>query len=200
MRLILFTLIILSFSCRDQKRYEEMHLTDYQRQVNTFFKDASVSPLKAKDLKNFKGVDFFRFDSSYAVYAKIQKTPESPPFKMKTTTDIPVDFRMYGKLIFNLKDQQHVLTVYENLEHDDSKEYENYLFLPFLDKTNGFETYGGGRYIDLYQYENDSILIDFNRAYNPQCVYDEKFSCPIVPRNNLLNLRIEAGVKNFVEN
>ena len=119
---------------------------------------------------------------------------------MKTTTDIPVDFRMYGKLIFNLKDQQHVLTVYENLEHDDSKEYENYLFLPFLDKTNGFETYGGGRYIDLYQYENDSILIDFNRAYNPQCVYDEKFSCPIVPRNNLLNLRIEAGVKNFVEN
>ena len=177
-----------------------MHLTDYQRQVNTFFKDASVSPLKAKDLKSFKGVDFFRFDSSYAVYAKIQKTPESPPFKMKTTTDIPVDFRMYGKLIFNLKDQQHVLTVYENLEHDDSKEYENYLFLPFLDKTNGFETYGGGRYIDLYQYDNDSILIDFNRAYNPQCVYDEKFSCPIVPRNNLLNLRIEAGVKNFVEN
>ena len=80
----------------------------------------------------------------------------------------------------------------------DVEEYDNYLFLPFLDQTNGYETYGGGRYIDLYQYDNDSILIDFNRAYNPQCVYDENFSCPIVPRENLLNFRVEAGVKNFI--
>ena len=49
----------------------------------------------------------------------------------------------------------------------------------------------------IYQYDNDSILIDFNRAYNPKCVYDENFSCPIVPRENMLNTRIESGVKNF---
>ena len=47
---------------------------------------------------------------------------------------------------------------------------------------------------------NDSILIDFNRAYNPKCVYDENFSCPIVPRDNMLDLRIESGVKNFFIN
>ena len=119
---------------------------------------------------------------------------------MKTTTDTPADFRMYGKLIFNLKDQQHELSVYENLDYIDVEGYENYLFLPFLDRTNGFETYGGGRYIDLYQYHNDSILIDFNRAYNPKCVYDENFSCPIVPRENYLDTKIEAGVKKFVKN
>ena len=117
---------------------------------------------------------------------------------MKTTTDIPADFRKYGSLIFNLNDEKYTLTAYENLDYLDVEGYENYLFLPFLDQTNGYETYGGGRYIDLYQYDNDSILIDFNRAYNPQCVYDENFSCPIVPRENLLNFRIEAGVKNFI--
>jgi len=200
MRILLSIVIIFSFSCREEKRYQDVNLTEYQRQVNNYFKDASVSPLKPKDLKNFQGLDFFEFDSMYVVKAKIEETKESLPFKMKTTTNIPADFRMYGKLIFNLNDEQHSLTVYENLDYIGVDGYENYLFLPFLDQTNGHETYGGGRYIDLYQYDNDSILINFNRAYNPQCVYDENFSCPIVPRDNLLNLRVEAGVKNFVKN
>jgi len=200
MRILLSIVIIFSFSCREEKRYQDVNLTEYQRQVNNYFKDASVSPLKPKDLKNFQGLDFFEFDSIYVVKAKIDETKESLPFKMKTTTNIPADFRMYGKLTFNLNDEQHSLAVYENLDYIGVDGYENYLFLPFLDQTNGHETYGGGRYIDLYQYDNDSILINFNRAYNPQCVYDENFSCPIVPRDNLLNLRVEAGVKNFVKN
>ena len=148
-------------------------------------------------MKNFRGLDFFEFDSSYVVYAKIQETPYSLPFKMKTTTDTPADFRKYGVLTFNLNDEQYTLTAYENLDYLDVEGYENYLFLPFLDQTNGYETYGGGRYIDIYQYDNDSIVIDFNRAYNPKCVYDENFSCPIVPRENMLNTRIQSGVKNF---
>ena len=197
MRIVLLFIVCLIFSCRGDKRYENLSLTDYQKQVNNYFKDASVSPLKPKDLKNFKGLDFFEFDSSYVVYAKIKETPESLPFKMKTTTDIPADFRMYGKLIFNLNGKTHNLSVYENLDYVDLDGYENYLFLPFLDLTNGFETYGGGRYIDLYQFDRDSILIDFNRAYNPQCVYDENFSCPIVPRSNFMNIRVEVGVKDF---
>ena len=170
MRLILLFIVFLFFSCRGEKRYEDFNLTDYQRQVNNYFKDASVSPLKTKDLKNFKGLDFFEFDSLYVVYAKILKTPNSLPFKMKTTTDNPSDFRKYGVLIFNLNGEQYRLTAYENLDYLDVEGYEDYLFLPFLDQTNGFETYGGGRYIDLYQYDNDSILIDFNQAYNPTCV------------------------------
>ena len=109
-----------------------------------------------------------------------------------------VDDRSIMNVTFNLNDEKYTLTAYENLDYLDVEGYENYLFLPFLDQTNGYETYGGGRYIDLYQYDNDSILIDFNRAYNPQCVYDENFSCPIVPRENLLNFRVEAGVKNFI--
>jgi len=200
MRILLSIVIIFSFSCREKKRYQDVNLTEYQRQVNNYFKDASVSPLKPKDLKNFQGLDFFEFDSIYVVKAKIEETKESLPFKMKTTTDIPADVRKYADLFFQITDKEFELSVYENLEYEGVEGYENYLFLPFLDETNENETYGGGRYLDLYLNGTDSIIIDFNRAYNPKCVYDENFSCPIVPRKNFLNIRIEAGVKNFIKN
>ena len=200
MRIFLFIVIIFSFSCREEKRYQDVNLTEYQRQVNNYFKDASVSPLKPKDLKNFQGLDFFEFDSIYVVKAKIEETKESLPFKMKTTTDIPADVRKYADLFFQITDKEFELSVYENLEYEGVEGYENYLFLPFLDETNENETYGGGRYLDLFLNGTDSIIIDFNKAYNPKCVYDENFSCPIVPRKNFLNSRIEAGVKNFIKN
>tara|TARA_B100001142_G_scaffold62521_1_gene61703 strand:+ start:290 stop:892 length:603 start_codon:yes stop_codon:yes gene_type:complete len=200
MRTLLSLVIIFSFSCREEKRYQDVNLTEYQRQVNNYFKDASVSPLKPKDLKNFQGLDFFEFDSIYVVKAKIEETKESLPFKMKTTTDIPADVRKYADLFFQISDKEFELSVYENLEYEGVEGYENYLFLPFLDETNENETYGGGRYLDLFLNGTDSIIIDFNKAYNPKCVYDENFSCPIVPRKNFLNTRIEAGVKNFIKN
>ena len=200
MRILLSIVIIFSFSCREKKRYQDVNLTEYQRQVNNYFKDASVSPLKPKDLKNFQGLDFFEFDSIYVVKAKIEETKESLPFKMKTTTDIPADVRKYADLFFQITDKEFELSVYENLEYEGVEGYENYLFLPFLDETNENETYGGGRYLDLFLNGTDSIIIDFNKAYNPKCVYDENFSCPIVPRKNFLNSRIEAGVKNFIKN
>ena len=200
MRILLLIVIIFSFSCREEKRYQDVNLTEYQRQVNNYFKDASVSPLKPKDLKNFQGLDFFEFDSIYVVKAKIEETKESLPFKMETTTDIPADVRKYADLFFQITDKEFELSVYENLEYEGVEGYENYLFLPFLDETNENETYGGGRYLDLFLNGTDSIIIDFNKAYNPKCVYDENFSCPIVPRKNFLNTRIEAGVKNFIKN
>ena len=200
MRILLLIVIIFSFSCREDKRYQDVNLTEYQRQVNNYFKDASVSPLKPKDLKNFQGLDFFEFDSIYVLKAKIEETKESLPFKMKTTTDIPADVRKYADLFFQITDKEFELSVYENLEYEGVEGYENYLLLPFLDETNENETYGGGRYLDLFLNGTDSIIIDFNKAYNPKCVYDENFSCPIVPRKNFLNTRIEAGVKNFIKN
>jgi uncharacterized protein (DUF1684 family) len=200
MRILFLIVIIFSFSCREEKRYQDVNLTEHQRQVNNYFKDASVSPLKPKDLKNFQGLDFFEFDSIYVVKAKIEETKESLPFKMKTTTDIPADVRKYADLFFQISDKEFELSVYENLEYEGVEGYENYLFLPFLDETNENETYGGGRYLDLFLNGTDSIIIDFNKAYNPKCVYDENFSCPIVPRKNFLNTRIEAGVKNFIKN
>jgi len=168
--------------------------------MNEFFKDASISPLKEKDLKNFKGLDFFAFDSSYVVNAVLTRTPEEKSFKMKTTTDRLPEYIKHGIVTFDLFDKSYSLNIYRNLDIINKEGYQDYLFLPFLDDTNGFESYGGGRYIDLDVTEDDSLVIDFNSAYNPYCTYNEKYSCPIVPRENYLSIKIKAGVKNFKKN
>jgi uncharacterized protein (DUF1684 family) len=51
--------------------------------------------------------------------------------------------------------------------------------------------------MDLPIPEGDSLIIDFNKAYNPYCVYNKKYSCPLVPRVNYLQTEIQAGVKAF---
>ncbi len=191
--ILLFTLFLL-LNCDNRKRYNN-DLTPFQREINDFFKDASVSPLKKRDLKNFRGLDFFTYDSTYLVTAKLTKTPKEKPFMMLTTTDMVVEYIKYGTVSFELLDNQYSLDIYKNLE--DPNERDN-LFLPFLDDTNGNESYGGGRYINLDIPQVDNLIIDFNSAFNPYCVYDEKYSCPIVPAENYLPLEIKAGVMNFL--
>ncbi len=191
--ILLFSLFLL-LNCDNRKRYNN-DLTPFQREINDFFKDASVSPLKKRDLKNFRGLDFFTYDSTYLVTAKLTKTPKEKPFMMLTTTDMVVEYIKYGTVSFELLDNQYSLDIYKNLE--DPNERDN-LFLPFLDDTNGNESYGGGRYINLDIPQVDNLIIDFNSAFNPYCVYDEKYSCPIVPAENYLPLEIKAGVKNFL--
>ena len=196
--LVLFSLLLF-LNCENKKRYDK-NLTPFQKEMNEFFKDASISPLKEKDLKTFKGLDFFVFDSSYVVNAALTRTPDEKSFKMKTTTDKLPEYVKYGIVTFDLFGKSYSLNIYKNLEGINKEGYRDYLFLPFLDDTNGFESYGGGRYIDLDVTEEDNLVIDFNSAYNPYCVYDEKYSCPIVPRDNYLPLEINAGVKNFKKN
>ena len=196
--LVLFSLLLF-LNCENKKRYDK-NLTPFQKEMNEFFKDASISILKEKDLKNFKGLDFFAFDSSYVVNAALIRTPEEKSFKMKTTTDMLPEYIKYGIVTFDLFGKSYSLNIYKNLEDINKEGYREYLFLPFLDDTNGFESYGGGRYIDLDVTEEDNLVIDFNSAYNPYCVYDEKYSCPIVPRENYLPLEINAGVKAFLKN
>ena len=191
--ILLFSLFLL-LNCDNRKRFNT-DLTPFQREINDFFKDASVSPLKKRDLKNFRGLDFFTYDSTYLVTAKLTKTPKEKPFMMLTTTDMVVEYIKYGTVSFELLDNQYSLDIYKNLE--DPNERDN-LFLPFLDDTNGNESYGGGRYINLDIPQVDNLIIDFNSAFNPYCVYDEKYSCPIVPRENYLPLEIKAGVMNFL--
>ncbi|MFZ9005138.1 MAG: DUF1684 domain-containing protein, partial [Robiginitalea sp.] len=105
--------------------------------------------------------------------------------------------RVFGKLTFKFEGTTYVLEVYQSPELLSKPDYEDYLFLPFTDDTNGVETYDGGRYIDLRIPEGDSILIDFNKAYNPYCAYNPSYSCPLVPPANHLPLSIPAGVMAF---
>ncbi|WP_242095095.1 DUF1684 domain-containing protein [Aestuariivivens sediminicola] len=192
----LFLIVICITGCTQKKRPLRGD-TAFQKDLNAKFKDATTSPLKDKDRKSFEGLEFFTYDSAYVVTARFKRTPDEEPFQMKTTTDrLPV-YVKYGELEFQLKGADFKLSIYQNQELITEDGYEDYLFLPFLDETNGLESYGGGRYIDTRIPKGDTLVIDFNEAYNPYCAYNDKYSCPIVPRENYLKTRIEAGVKAF---
>jgi len=194
--LVLLSLFVLCTSCEQKKRTIKGQ-TEFQNEINAEYKDASKSPLKVKDRKNFEGLDFFKVDSIYIVKAQLERTPMSKWFNMKTTTNRVSKERVYGILQFELKGKSYQLEIYQGKDLMENEGYENYLFLPFLDETNGLESYGGGRYMDAEIPEGNTMIIDFNKAYNPYCAYNDKYSCPIVPRKNYLNTRVEAGVKAF---
>lgn len=192
----LLFLFIVMVSCGNNKRPIQGE-TDYQRDQNAKFKDVTQSPLKDKDRKDFTGLDFFKMDSTFIVIANFTRTPDETPFKMKTTTSRLPEYVKYGELSFTLMGKEQKLDIYQNLELIKEDGYEDYLFLPFLDETNGLETYGGGRYIDSRIPLDSTMVINFNEAYNPYCAYNDKYSCPVVPRQNYLRVRVEAGVKAF---
>ena len=200
MKYFLNLVLLVSFLSCAQNKQQLTGDTAWQREMNTKFKDASESPLTEKGLKKFKGLDFFTFDSTYVVTAQLTRTPNAKPFKMKTTTERLPDYKQYGVITFTLKGKEHKLSIYQNLGLLTREGYEDYLFLPFLDDTNGEGSYAGGRYTEARIPEGNTIVIDFNTAYNPYCAYNKKYSCPIVPRANYLETRIEAGVKAYRKN
>ncbi|WP_299059963.1 DUF1684 domain-containing protein [uncultured Polaribacter sp.] len=198
---VFVTLTFLIFlSCNSQGKRPLMGNTDYQKKLNATYKDASKSPLKKKDLKNFKGLNFFKVDSSFIVEATFIKTTNAPTFKMATTTDRKPLYKEYGILSFNLKEKNCQLTVYQSQDNLDDEKYKNNLFLPFTDDTSGNESYGGGRYMDVLTTditEQNTLILNFNNTYNPYCAYNDRYSCPLTPRKNHLDIEIRAGVKAF---
>jgi uncharacterized protein (DUF1684 family) len=120
-----------------------------------------------------------------------------PSFVFKTSKNsIDKQYRLYGTLHFQINKTDFALQVYQSLYLLQMEDYKDYLFCPFTDSTTAEETYGGGRYIDLrIPKTGNSIMLDFNNAYNPYCAYSANFACPLVPESNDLKIKIKAGVK-----
>lgn len=204
-------LILCLCSCKESKRYHDKQEAktdiayigglkdafEFREKLNGEFKDPETSPLPDRYRKNFNGLDFFPLDSTYLIIADIVRTPEALPFFMPTSTGGQTEETVYGKVSFTFQGKTHELEVYRNMELMQQEKYRDYLFLPFADLTNGEETYEGGRYLDLTVPEGNTILLDFNKAYNPYCAYNAKYSCPLVPKQNRLDTEIRAGVKAF---
>ena len=197
---LIVAFLSLFVSCNSQDKRPLIGETEYQQKLNAVFKDASKSPLKNKDLKSFKGLDFFPVDSSYIIIASIEKTPDTPFLGMVTNTEEKSYYRKFGILTFTLKEKEMQLTLYESLEESENSIFEDYLFLPFTDETSGGDSYGGGRYMDVFKSNintNGTLELNFNNTYNPYCAYNDDYSCPLTPRNNHLSMEILAGVKDF---
>ena len=165
--------------------------------MNALFADDEESPLTDEDRATFQGLEFFPFDPGFRVTAQLEFHEDSEPFLMKTTTDrLPV-YKLFATARFTLKGRDCALEIYQSQDLIQDPEFSDYLFLPFTDSSNGNDSYGGGRYLDLSVPEGDEMIIDFNKAYNPYCAYNSEYSCPLPPAANHLDLAVTAGVKAY---
>ena len=140
--------------------------------------------------ERFRTVAAFPVDPAWRIEARFE--PHAPP----RTIEIPnvlgtMDQEISpGALLFDAGgDIRRLDPILEAGETD--------YWVIFGDATNGRETYGGGRFVYVKPPVNGRTVIDFNKAYNPPCVFTPYSTCPLPPPQNRLTLRVEAGERAY---
>ena len=171
-------------------------IAQHREHYKADFLNDERSPLKEADLPFLR---FFDPDSTFAVEADFTLTPEAQPFEMATYSGRVQPYQTYGILTFTIHGEPQQLAVYRSLNLAKMPGFQDYLFLPFRDLTNGETTYGGGRYLDFKTTDivDDKMILDFNKCYNPWCHYSDGYNCPVPPKENHLEVEILAGERNF---
>lgn len=203
--LFLLTLLALSIlpgeaigggaSEKEVRALQEKAVQEWRKERDEFFKTHQRSPLVPEDKENFKGIRYFPFSPDYAFYGKIERYNlhiNNPDYYATFLTNKGTNKRYlrYGKFHFRLHGKEQTLEIFKSILSD-------LLFIPFKDRTNGKETYEGGRYIDAEVLPGYMMILDFNMAYHPSCAYNDKFTCVLPPRENMLPVEIRAGEKNY---
>ncbi len=190
--LLLFSSLIAMVGCSHVTK----EIREYRNEYKLDFLKDPRSPLMEEDLEKF---DFYPPSAKARVTAAFKPTPDATPFEMPTYSGLTRSYRKWGEATFQWGNDVATLAIYENLTLLSNPLYEDYLFLPFKDETNGESTYGGGRYLNMSKMdtEDGEVTLDFNKCYNPWCAYSDGFNCPIPPRENNLPFPLQAGEKNY---
>jgi hypothetical protein len=160
----------------------------WRAQKDRFMKSAE-SPVPPELRPAFPPLDYFPVDPAYNIPASLTVAPGEEILELSTSGGLRRKMRKIGTLQFTLKDQALTLTAFVDAGTNDVRR----LFVPFGDLTNGSETYPGGRYLDLERTATGIYELDFNRAYNPFCVFNVSYDCPYPPRENRLKVPVRAG-------
>jgi uncharacterized protein len=153
------------------------------------------SPLTEEQKRSFTKLTFYEINPQYKVKARIV------PIENKKVREVPLTDGSKQRYIehafaeFELEGKSNKLLLLQAMDEADKRNF----FLAFADATSAGETYGGGRYLNVRQDGKNSITIDFNLAYNPYCAYNPDYACPLPPRENLLEIPILAGEKNYTK-
>lgn len=171
-------------------------LQSFRDEIDDFMQFHPQSPLDDEQRDGFRGLVYYDDNPALALTVEVERLPdEEPVVEMETSTGDRRPFRRWGTFEFKVDGRAARLTLYSDPDGSG-------FFLPFRDATNGDETYGAGRYLDdhrpgLRQLEGNQFEVDFNFAYNPYCAYSPRFSCPLPPRENWLDVPLRAGEKDW---
>ena len=165
-------------------------IVKFRRQKDDFLKSSVDSPLGVEQRWAFAGLRYFPVDIAYRLAADFVPAPASaPPRGLKTSSGRHRPYKEAGTLNFQIDGRPLSLKAYR-------AEDGGGLFVPFGDTTNGRDTYGGGRYLDVVPApDGGALTLDFNLAYNPYCAYNPLYSCPLPPPENHLPVPVRAGEK-----
>ncbi|MEP7105747.1 MAG: DUF1684 domain-containing protein [Chloroflexota bacterium] len=193
---------------------DDLDLADWRRRVGAMYRlptfeqwradrdelfgEHPQSPIPPAERAAFTGLRWFPHDPAYRVGGVYERGDDS---RLEIDTggdDGVVVYRRSGRVRFRLFGEELGLTVFRQLG------YGGGLFVPFRDLTAGRETYGAGRYLAdtvkntdghclVIHLGSDRVELDFNYAYNPSCVYDVRWACPLAPPENRLAVAIRAG-------
>jgi uncharacterized protein (DUF1684 family) len=176
----------------DTRPHEEQ-IRAWRTQKDSEFRHGADSPIPAAERAAFTGLTYYPIDRAYQIPASLTANAVNPPIiiELPTSTRQVRRMRQVGTLGFSLEGSALTLTAFA----EDGGSIDR-LFVPFGDQTNGTETYGGGRYIELDRTPTGLYDLDFNRAYYPYCVYNAAYDCPVPPRENRLAVAIRAGERS----
>ena len=178
---------------RDPLEGREEKLRIFREKREQFFKQDPHSPLRESDRKKFQGLSCYPIDLKYAMVGSIERYPVEPKplyATLPTSKGAEKKYVKYGRFKFRWMGKEYTLQIYRPLGGEE-------LFLPFKDRTSETETYPKGRYLFIERMPEGRVLVDFNRAYNPFCEYNERYTCTYAPEENWLGVEIRAGEKRF---
>lgn len=188
---IILCLLLSAFSLSAQKSYSD----SLQQYIQDYVANHPV--VKEKDKKL---MSFYPANERYRIVARIAKKNNSPWFLMETSGALKKTYRIFAVATFLVNDTLQTLNIYQSQSLMETDQYKNHLFIPFTDATSGVDTYSSGRYYDFVMddIQDNKVVIDFNKAYNPYCAYiSGVYNCPIPPKENHLSVAIPAGEKSF---
>jgi uncharacterized protein (DUF1684 family) len=166
-------------------------ISQLRKLKDKFFKSNPQSPLTDEQRNSFSGLNYFPENPALRFELELERFDKPHLTALQTNRGTIQEYYQLGQIHFSVNGETVTLQVYEPVDTPDS------FFVPFVDATAPFETYGAGRYLEPELIGEDKLLVDFNIAYNPYCAYNNEWSCPFPPLANRLKVRIEAGEKKF---
>jgi uncharacterized protein len=191
---VVVIIIFYSFmSGGDTAAYVE-EINDERKEKDRFMRSSEESPFRNTS-EDYKGLVYYPPDPRYKIIADLTPIEKKKTVTLTTNDGKEQRYLEYAYAEFDLDGFHHKLLI---LEVIDMGPFRGTLFFAFGDETSAVETYGAGRYLDLAKAPGSStITLDFNKAYNPYCAYNETYSCPLPPPENLLTIPIRAGEKAY---
>ncbi|HKL28111.1 MAG TPA: DUF1684 domain-containing protein [Natrialbaceae archaeon] len=171
-------------------------LREIRQRKGDYFREHPHSPIpQDQQGEQFPGLEYFDVDPDLRFELDLKEHDEKEEITVETTADGEQHYLRYGEFAFEIDGEEHTLQAYRPIGGEER------FWVPFRDETNDEETYGAGRYLDLepdeHQTPEGKWVLDLNQAYNPTCAYNAAYECPLIPMANWLDVRVEAGEKDY---